>query len=252
MQLYKSNLIRKTEVLVLQRAEAGLVGDLGELISRIADSKERIARADQRIVHLKSVAVENAVQELREVEQELDDLHEQIRAAQDVVDRTEVRAPERGIVVKVNYHTVGAVVAPGAVIMELLPVRDELIIEAQVKPTDVAHVAVGQQALVRLPALNQRTTPTIMASVTYLSADALRESIASPNNAAAAAANATRRDYYLVRVRLDGEDVKKRLQDFQFTPGMPADVYIKTSERTFFEYIMRPVMDSFSHAFRES
>jgi HlyD family secretion protein len=106
---------------------------------------------------------------------------------------------------------------------------------------------VGQHALVRLPALNQRTTPTIAASVTYLSADALREHTPSIDNGPA-----TRRDYYVVRVRLDEEDVRRRLKGFQFTPGMPADVYIKTTERTFFEYIMRPVLDSFSHAFRES
>jgi HlyD family type I secretion membrane fusion protein len=246
--LLKNNLIRKTDVLMLQRAEAALVGDLGELVSRVADAKERIARANQRIVHLKSVAVETSVQELREAEKELDDVHEQVRAAQDVVQRTEVRAPARGIVVKLHYHTAGAVVAPGAVILEMLPVRDELIIEAQVKPNDVSHVGVGQAAVVRLPALNQRTTPTILANVTYLSADALSEQV----QAQTPQGGTTRRDYYIVRVRLDEEDVRNRLPGFQVTPGMPADVYIKTGERTFFEYIMRPVLNSFSHAFRES
>ncbi len=139
-------------------------------------------------------------------------------------------------------------VAPGAVILELLPVRDELIIEAHVKPSDVSHVGVGQPALVRLPAFNQRTTPTILANVTYLSADALREQTPqtpSINNPG------MRRDYYVVRVRLDEDDVRKRTNGLLLTPGMPADVYIKTGERTFFEYIMRPVLDSFAHAFRE-
>ena len=139
-------------------------------------------------------------------------------------------------------------VAPGAVILELLPVRDELIIEAHLKQSDVSHVGVGQPALVRLPALNRRTTPTITANVTYLSADALRENTPSVDNTGPA----TRRDYYVVRVRLDEEDVRRRVKGFQLTPGMPADVYIQTGERTFFEYIMRPVLDSFPHAFRES
>jgi HlyD family type I secretion membrane fusion protein len=252
-QLLKSNLIRKTDVLMLERAEAGLVGNLGEMVSRIADAKERIARADQQIVHLKSVAVEGLVQELQKVETELDDVQEQVHAAQDVVDRTDVRAPARGIVVKVNFHSAGAVVAPGAVILELLPVSDELIIEAQIKPSDVSHVNMGQQALVRLPALNQRTTPTILGNVIYLSADALREQQMPSATPASVGSNpGTRRDYYVVRVRLDEEDVHKRMRGFQPTPGMPADVYIKTGERTFFEYIMRPVLNSFSHAFRES
>ncbi len=252
-QLLKSNLIRKTDVLMLERAEAGLEGNLGEMVSRIADARERIARADQRIVHLKSVAVESLVRELQRVETDLDDVQEQIHASQDVVDRTEVRAPTRSIVVKLNFHTAGAVVAPGGVILELLPVSDELIIEAQLKPNDVSHVAMGQQALVRLPALNQRTTPTVLGHVIYLSADALRgQEMQSITPASANSGQSTRRDYYVVRVRLDEEDVHNRMNGFQATPGMPADVYIKTGERTFFEYIMRPVLDSFSHAFRES
>jgi HlyD family secretion protein len=247
-QLLDKHLTRKTDMLTLQRSQAGLSGDLGELTSRVADAKERIARANQSIVHLKSVAVENAVEELQKVETDLDDVQEQIRAQQDVVDRTEVRAPDRGIVVKLNYHTKGAVVAPGAVILELLPVRDELIIEAHVRPNDVTHVKVGQEALVRLSALNRRITPMVMAKVIYLSADALTE----PMMATTANSQDVRHDYYVVRVRLDEDDVHRNLPSFNATPGMPADVYIKTGERTFFEYIMHPILNTFSHAFRES
>lgn len=247
-KLLNNNLIRKTDVLALQRAEADLSGDLGELVSRKADANERSARANQRIVHLQAVAAKTAVQELREVETEFDDVLEQIHAVQDVVNRTEVRAPERGIVVKVNYHTAGAVVAPGAVILELLPVRGELIIEAHVKPSDVVHVTVDQQALVRLTALSQRVTPTVTGKVIYLSADALTEQAPAIGNNGGPG----RKDYYVARVRLDKNDVHTRLAGFAPTPGMPADVYIQTGERTFFEYILRPVMDTFSRAFRET
>jgi HlyD family secretion protein len=251
--LLKKHLTRKTEVLDLQRAEAGLVGNLGELVGRIADSHQRIARANQHIAHLRSEAVRAAIEELRQVEAEIDDVQEQIHAAQDVVDRAEVQAPTRGIVVRLHYHTPGAVVAPGGMIVELLPVNDELIIEAQVKPSDVTHVAIGQEALVRLSALNRRVTPTIAANVIYLSADALREQMPSMERGAGSARGmGTRQDYYVVRVRLDEADVFRRLEAFQPTPGMPAEVYIKTGERTFFEYVMRPVFDSFSHAFREN
>ena len=100
----------------------------------MADAKERIARAEQQIAQLRSAAVQKAIEELRATETELDDLQEQIRAAQDVVDRIEVRAPVRGIVVKLNQHTAGGVIAAGAVILELLPVNDELIIEARLNP----------------------------------------------------------------------------------------------------------------------
>jgi HlyD family secretion protein len=245
--LLDRQLVRKTEVLTLRRAEASLGGELGEYMGRIADSKERIARANERIAHLHSAAIQDAVKELRETETELDDVEEQIRAAQDVVQRIEVRAPVRGVVVKRNFHTPGGVVAPGAVILELLPVQEELLIEAHLNPSDISHVGVGQQALARLSALNQRITPMIEAKVVYLSADAVADQTPLTKSG-----QETRRDFYLVRVRLDEGDVHRRMNSFIPTPGMPADVYIKTGERTFFQYIMRPVLDSFSRAFRES
>ena len=116
-------------------------------------------------------------------------------------------------------------------------------------PKDISHVSVGQEALVRLSALNQRITPMVGASVIYVSADVLAEQV---QKAETRPASDTRREFYVVRVRLDQDDILKRMPEFIPTPGMPADVYIKTGERTFFEYIMKPVFDSFSRAFRET
>jgi HlyD family secretion protein len=155
-----------------------------------------------------------------------------------------------GIVVKNNFHTPGGVVAPGAVIFELLPIGDERIIEAHVNPRDISHVSVGQEALVRLSALTQRITPMVGATVIYVSADALTEHVQT--NAEAQSANDARREFYVVRVRLDRDDILKHMPEFIPTPGMPADLYIKTGERTFFEYTMKPVLDSLSRGFRET
>ena len=226
-------------------------GELGEYLGRIADSKERIAQANERIAQLHSTALRDALKELRETEADLDDVEEQIRAAQDVVDRVDVRSPVRGIVVKKNFNTPGGVVSPGAVILELLPIGEERVIEARVNPKDISHVSVGQEALVRLSALNQRITPMVGASVIYVSADALADQMQVKNEARPDNSD-TRREFYVVRVRLDQDDILRRLPEFTPTPGMPADVYIKTGERTFFEYIMKPVFDSFSRAFRET
>jgi HlyD family type I secretion membrane fusion protein len=246
--LLGQQLVRKSDVLALRRAEASLAGELGEYLGRIADSKERIAQANERIAQLHSTALRDALKELRETEAELDDVEEQIRAAQDVVDRVDVRSPVRGIVVKKNFHTPGGVVSPGAVILELLPIGEERIIEAHVNPKDISHVSVGQEALVRLSALNQRVTPMVEASVIYVSADALSEQVKAETRPD----SSTRREFYIVRVGLNQEDILRRMPEFIPTPGMPADVYIKTGERTFFEYIMKPVFDSFSRAFRET
>lgn len=245
--LLDRQLIRKTEVLALRRAEASLGGELGELTGRMADSKERIARAEQQITSLNSTATQRAVEELREAETELDDIQEQIRAARDVVDRTEIRAPVRGVVVKLLQHTRGGVVAPGSVILELLPINDELIIEARINPSDVQHVKEGQDALVRLTTLNQRLTPMIKGHLIYLSADAIAE-----QESRTIGAVSSRRDSFVVRIKLNEDDAHYKAPRFTPTPGMPADIFISTEQRTFFEYIMQPVFDSFSRAFRES
>jgi HlyD family secretion protein len=245
--LLERDLIRKTEVYSVQRDEAALNGELGQLVGRVADSRQQVARAEQQIASLHSSATQKAVEELRQTESDLDDVIEQIRSAKDVVERTDIKAPVRGVVVKLNQHTRGGVVAAGGTILELLPVNDELIIEGRISPNQVAHVKAGQPATVRLSALNQRVTPMIDGSVTYLSAD----TISDRPSMLTETPEATDRGSFIVRVKLDEKDVKAKVPDFKPTPGMPADLYIRTGERTFFDYLMEPVMDSFTRAFRE-
>ena len=209
--LLDRNLVRKSDVLALERAGAGVSGELGDLTGRIADAKERIARAEQQIAQLRSAVAQKAAEELRATESELDDVNEQIRTARDVVERTEVRAPVRGVVVRVNHHTVGAVVAPGAVMLELLPVNEELIIEARVNPGDISHVQVGQSALVRLNAYNQRMTPMIEGTVIYVSADTLPDRDIRME----AATFSSRRQSFVARVRLDEHDARGKIDNFR-------------------------------------
>lgn len=242
--LLDQNLIRKSDVLALQRSEASLAGEVGELMGRIGEAKERAARADQQIAQLRASVVQKGLEELRNVTTEADDLHEQILAARDVAERVEVRAPVAGTVVKLNYYTAAGVVAPGSVILELLPADDELVIEGRVNPTDIPYVKDGQDALVRLTALNHRLTPMIRGRVAYISADTINE------QARASATEGARRTF-VVRVRLDEQDVREKVENFRPLPGMPADIYIETGTRTFFTYLMRPILDSFSRAFRE-
>ena len=155
--------------------------------------------------------------------------------------------PVRGIVVKLNYHTRGGVIGPGSVLMELLPVNDELIIEARVAPGDVTNVQNDQPAQVRLTALNQRMTPFVDGKVVYVSADAVTE-----NDPRRAIAQGSVGGTFIVRVSLDQSDLKTKVPGFVSTPGMPVEVYIRTGERTFFHYLLQPIINSFSRAFRET
>ena len=131
--------------------------------------------------------------------------------------------------------------------MELLPVNDEVIIEARVNPNDITYVTEGQHALVRLSGLNQRLIPMIEAKVLYLSADIVSDHSARRTNET----DTTKRDSFIVRVQLDERDMLDKIGNFRPSPGMPADVFIETGQRTFFNYLMRPVFDSLSRAFRE-
>ncbi|WP_072388906.1 HlyD family type I secretion periplasmic adaptor subunit [Hyphomicrobium sp. CS1BSMeth3] len=243
--LLERELVRRTEILALRRAEAGLSGELASLQARAADARERVSRAEQQIAHLRSAALQKSLEDLRATETELDDVNEQLRAARDVMDRIEIRAPVAGIVVRLMHNTKGGVVAAGAVVLELLPVDDELIIEARLNPNEVVHVKEGLGAMVRLSALNQRLTPMIEGKVVYLSADTVSQR--EPFGAKEAA----RRDTFVVRVQLDEASARSKIESFRPTPGMPADVFIKTDERTFLEYILKPLSDTFVRAFRE-
>jgi HlyD family secretion protein len=240
--LLRAGLVRKPELLVLQRTQANLEGEIGRIKGDIGDSKERIARAREQINGVKKTAIKAAVEQMHEGQGELADVHERMLAARGVLERVHVTAPVRGIVVKLRYHTQGGVVEAGKNILEILPLKDELVIEARVRPQDIDSVKHGQKAMVRLTALSQRITPMVSGDVIYLSADSLADEKKSQQVGPT--------DIYIVRVRLNPEQAAN-IAGFSPTPGMPAEVYIKTSERTFFEYIAKPIHDSMSRAFRE-
>jgi HlyD family secretion protein len=236
-----SGLVRKPEILALQRAQAALQGEIGKLDGEMGEAKEQIAKTEQQIVGLRTSAIKEAVEQLHQTRAEIADFRERIRTQQGILDRVSIAAPVRGIVVKLRYHTTGGVIEPGKNIMEILPLRDNLVIEVRVRPQDIDHVKIGQEASIRLTALNRRTTPTLTGKVLYVSADALPDDLQTVQG----------REVYVVRIALD-EEQPPPMQNFKPKPGMPAEVYIKTAERTFFEYLMQPIRDSMARAFRES
>src|ERR1700738_953944 len=240
--LLKTGLVRKPEIMLLQRTQANLEGEIGRIKGDIGDSKERIARALEQINGVRKTAIKTAVEQMHEGRGELADVRERMLAARRVLERIRIVAPVRGVVVKLRYHTQGGVVEAGKNVMEILPLKEELLIEARVRPQDIDSVKHGQQAMVRLTALSQRITPMGSGAVIYLSADSLADEKKSQQVGPT--------DIYIVRVKLDAAEVAN-IPGFSPTPGMPAEVYIKTSERTFFQYIAKPIHDSMSRAFRE-
>lgn len=240
-KLLNAGLVRKPEYFSLLRAKANLTGEIGRRQSDMHDAEERIIGTKAQIARARNIAIQTAVEERLGIEGELKDIRERIKGAQSVLTRVAVKSPVKGIVVKLNYHTAGGVIRPGNDILALLPLGDELVIEARIRPEDIDVVTTGQEANVRLTALNQRLTPIVPGNVIYVSADSL------PNET-----NSLSKDnVYIARIKLDKNEANK-IGGFLPTPGMPTEVYIKTGTRTFFQYLMQPIMDTVSRAFRET
>ncbi|HEX2020483.1 MAG TPA: HlyD family type I secretion periplasmic adaptor subunit [Aurantimonas sp.] len=235
--LLDRGLTDRSEYTALLRSEAELIGQLGQVRSSILGARTQMVEANEHLARLTTQRVETAASELNDVRTTLSSSEEQLRAASAVLDRVHVRAPADGIVIKTVSNTIGGVVKPGDILLELLPTSDELVVEARVDPQDVDVVVPGLLADLRFSALNVRTTPVVPGTVTYISADSFVD-------------QATRQPYYVARIRIT-EDLPIEITRAQIYPGMPVETYIKTGERTFFDYLTRPVVDSFSRAFRE-
>lgn len=237
--LVESGLSRRSEALALRRAMLEADGQVGRLEAEIAELTEMRAKFEAQIAKTRDDYSRNALTQLQTIESELESVREQLRKSENILDRTAVIAPVSGTVVRLYYHTTGGVVETGRPIVEILPADAPLIIEVLVPRTNIDSVHVGQKATVRLTGLNQRTTPVLNGSVEYVSADAIADGTTG-----------TRREVYLSRVTVSPEEMQ-RVQNFSPTPGMPAEIMIQTEERTFAQYLAKPVLDSMSRAFRE-
>ncbi|WP_245274363.1 HlyD family type I secretion periplasmic adaptor subunit [Mesorhizobium sp. L2C066B000] len=235
--LLDKGLTNRSEYSQLLRSEADLVGQAGALEADIAATKTQIVEAQAQVERATTQRVEDALTKLDEVRTSLADIGEQITAAEAVLGRTTIKAPAPGIVVSSIYNSKGSVIAPGQKIMEILPTASGLIVDAKLRPKDVDLVRVGQPAKLRLSALNARLTPEVPATVTQISADRLID-------------ETTHEAYFRARLKIT-DTLPQGVKAEQLYPGTPVEAFISTGERTFLEYLARPMLDSFARAFTE-
>ncbi|NEJ74920.1 HlyD family type I secretion periplasmic adaptor subunit [Rhizobium phaseoli] len=238
-RLVKVGYMRKTDLLAIERAIADAMGDIARLNGEINESEAEIAKFRQEAVIAVNSNKQAALDALETAESDLDSVREQMREAAGVLERTTIRSPVSGTVIRSYFHTAGGVITTGKPIMEILPANVPLILEAQVLRTSIDQLHEGEMASIRLTALNRRTTPVLQGKVFYVSADSIEEN-----------AGLSVKDVYIVRVAIPDSEIA-RVHNFHPVPGMPAEVLIQTSERTFFEYISKPITDSMSRAFKE-
>jgi HlyD family secretion protein len=229
---------RRPRLLELQKAIEELKGRASDLRGTVAQARQGIASAQAEKANLGDTRQADIARELEEARAFEVDLDDRIRAARDVRQRREITSPQDGVVVDLRLITPGGVLLPGQPLMDIVPLEDELIVEARVLPDDIEAVHSGLSAMVYLLAYKSATTPPIEGEVTYVSADMLTD-------------ERTGDSYFLSRVRLAPESLAQA-RDAVPSPGMPATVLIVTGKRRAIDYFLEPLTQRMRGAFRES
>lgn len=224
-------------LLSLERQRADLLGQLAEHGAELSRIENSISEAQISILQLDREFLETVLSELRKRDQDVNDMVQQLIATRAQLSRVEVRSPVSGIIHQMSMFTIGGVVAPGASILQIVPADDNVEVEVQIGTQFVDEVHVGQPARVRFTAFNQRTTPELTAAVATISPSSVIDERAGTS-------------HYRVWLRLTPEELAK-LNGQTLVPGMPAEVFIKTRDRTALSYLVKPLADQINRAFRE-
>jgi HlyD family secretion protein len=235
--LHKKGLTPVSRVYAMEREGKRLGGEHGGLVAQIARANGQISEIHVQILMIDENSRVQAQRELRSIEAKLSELAEREVAANDRLNRVEVKAPQAGIVHQLSAHTIGGVITAAEQIMLIVPEEDDLTIEAHISPTDVDQVLVGRQANLRLSAFNQQTTPELSGHVVHVSADVTVD----PKNGYS---------YYVARLEMD-EKSRRDVGSLKLVPGMPVEVFMSTGERTALSYLAKPLTDQIQRAFRE-
>ena len=238
-QLYRKGLERKSRLLALQRARTDIHGNRAERRARIARAQQAIGETELQIIAQATAQLEAVNEEASQIQVELAEVEQRLAASRDVLQRTLISAPVDGTVVALRFRTPGGVVRPGEPVLEIVPDNEELLIDARLSPMDIDVVRAGLPARVVLPAFQQRHMPQIEGRVRQVSPDAIADA-------------QTGQRFFAVRVEIDRDRLATLAPAIELTPGMPAEVYITTGERTALDYLLGPLYDSLRRAWRET
>lgn len=235
--LLERGLAQSARVLTLRREEANLLGTSGELEASIAGARGRITEIELAALQRRNERRETAIAELREIRVQEEELTEHARSLARAVDRSDLRAPVSGIIYDLAIFGAGSVIRAAEPILYIVPQDRPLVISARIEAIHVDQVAPTQAVTLRFPSFDARMTPELEGYVTRVSADTFID-------------EATGTAFYEVEIMLaDGEI--RQLGDVTLLPGMPVEAFIRTQDRTPLAYLVQPLSDYFSRAFRE-
>ncbi|BBC70977.1 rhizobiocin secretion protein RspE [Altererythrobacter sp. B11] len=222
----------------LERSASGLAAEASSARQGADAASARIGELRAQMASVQQDSRSAAAAELMEVERQITELRRVQVAADDSFDKSVIRAPQAGVVDKLAFRTVGGIVPAGETIMEIVPDNDRLVVEASVSPADIDQIHEGQPATVRFSAFSNRTTPEVTGEVTHVSASRVDD-------------RATGSAFYRVTISFTARELKE-LGNVALKPGMPAEAFVRTRDRTMLSYILRPLTDQWSRAFREN
>jgi HlyD family type I secretion membrane fusion protein len=235
-RLLEQGYVQKTRIMTLQRAVAEYEARHGEHRAELSKARQRVSELELRALSMRNAYAQSAADELKETSARIFDLEERIRPSKDASERQRIAAPIGGEVVGLRVFSQGAVVGPREVLMEIVPDEKRLIIEARIRPEDINHVRSGSEADVRLTAYQARTTPLVQGAVTYVSGDRLVDQQSGA-------------PYYVVHIEVPPAHLAQ--ENLRLQAGMPAEVFIRTDERSTFDYLLAPVTGYLRRAMRE-
>ncbi len=237
MPLFERGYVNQQRIGPLQREEARLDGDIGNLQSAIQKLKAARVEAEARLAQADKEYSQQAADDLEKIQGLLSEERETLKAASDRSQRTLIRAPVAGVVHAMAVNTVGGVIQPGGAVAQIVPIGNELLVSAKYQPRDADNVHIGQSAAVRFMAFDSHTTPRLQGKVRRVSAAELTDKDGHT--------------YFKAEVEVPLSEVAKLGSEHRLVPGMPAEVYLELPSRTVLSYFLKPFTDMMARSFRE-
>jgi HlyD family secretion protein len=230
--------VRRPELLFLERLKAEAEGRMNSALAEIARSQQRIQETELNITATRVQFLDQIHDQQMRVNSEAAQIDAQFASSRDILTRLEIRSPVRGIALNPRFRTIGGVVRPGDAMLDLVPVNEPLVIEANLNPNDIDVMRVGLQADIVFTPFTNRYLPRLVGRVTRVGADANQD-------------QRTGASFYSVRITVERTELAKLGEQNVIQSGMPVEVFIFTGARTFAEYLVQPLQRSFNRAFRE-
>ena len=235
--LVSKGVMPRLDLIRIERQVSDLEGEIKTISSSIPRAQAAFKGAEQRVEEVVLSMRAEMSDELNRTRTELNSISETLFASTDRVTRTEVRSPVRGTVKELKFNTIGGVIPPGADIIEIVPLDDSLLIEAQVRPADIAFLRPGQDAIIKISAYDFSIYGGLKANLEQISADTIKDENGD--------------SFYRVYLRTQKNSLERHGETLPIIPGMTATAEILTGEKTVLEYLLKPILKARDRALRE-